>query len=337
MFPGAAHDLAGWGSNSEYLFAIGRGLHDSRLRADSQNEGTSSLGGFLTPPSFFGQVSNSSLESEIVRSRCVVYPMTTRELDIPRFDDLDRSAGAIAGLTLQPVGEGVTMTPQVAKLGLLRLAARKMGLFVEASNELMSDGVAFETTLTSGLARALSFGLDRALLFGAGTGGPQGALSSPVTITVARQKAGAILYDDVLGMFARLAPGCVNTAIWIAHSSTLPSLASLSLVIGVGGSAVPALQQANGTWSLLGRPLLLSEKVSPLGTEADLCLCDFQRYALGVRRDASLDRSVDAGFQRDVTNFRFLIRVDGMPLDPAPITPLSGPTVSPFIKLGAAE
>ena len=332
LFPQAAGQTDGWAAG-EYLHVIGHGLHDQRLRADSQSGSVPSAGGFAVPGQLLGVLLDSSLENEIVRSRCVTWPMATSELDVPALDDLDRSGGSIAGLTLQFTAELGTMTPQVTKLRALKLKARKGSLFVESSNELLADAPNFESNLTAALTKVMSFGLDANFLFGTGAAGPLGALVSPAAILVARLGAGLIQYEDVLAMFARLTPGSVSRSVWLAHPSTIPQLGTMSVNVGAGGSAVQVMTQASGGFVVLTRPVIFTEKMQALGTQADLALCDFGAYCVGMRREASLDKSAHVGFAKDVETCRLIVRCDGQPTLSGPITPLHGPTLSPFVVL----
>ena len=336
LFGAAAAHMDGWTSRAEYLQCIGRGLHDTRLRADAMQSGDiPSAGGFAVPVQVWGEWLDASLETEIVRSRCTTWPMVTSELDVPCLDDLDRSGGAVGGLTLQFVPQGGTPNIQAAKLRALRLKARKGMLFVEVPNELLADAPNFDTNLSALLVRVLSFGLDHRFLFGDGAAGPLGALASPAAITVPRTTSTMIIYEDLLAMFSRLTPGSVSRSVWLAHPSTIPQLGTLSVAVGTGGSVVPVMTSVDGSFTILTRPVIFSEKMRVLGLDADLALCDFAAYAVGVRRDASIDKSGHVGFQNDLQVYRLQIRVDGQPTISAPIAPLNGPTLSPFVVLAA--
>lgn len=336
MFGAAAATLDGWESPGEYLRCVGRGLHDTRLRAESQSGAEPSLGGFLIPGQLWGEVLDSSLESEIVRPRASIFPMLGRDLDVACWDDLDRSGGTIANVELQFPGEGTSATPQVAKLRALKLHARKGMIFCEAPNELIADAPSFDRNLTALLARALSFGFDNRFLFGDGSTGPLGALVAPCTIVIARDAAGDITYDDLVEMFSRMTPGSIPRSVWVASPSTIPKLATLSIVIGTSGSHVPVMTQADGRFYILTREVVFTEKAKALGTQSDISLCDLTSYAIGLRREASLDRSAHVGFQRDVETYRLQARLDGQPMLASAITPLNGSTLSPFVTLGDA-
>ncbi len=334
LFPQAAAQSDGWDTAGEYLRVVGRGLHDARLRADSMHERQPSAGGFAVPVQLLGTWLDASLENEIVRSRCTTWPMTSEELGVPALDDLDRSDGSIGGMALRFEAELGTMTPQVARLRKINLIARRGAIFLEASNDLVSDAPSFETNISAAMIRVLGFGLDTRFLFGNGAGGPLGALVSPAAIVISRASASHVLYDDVLGMFARLTPGSVARSVWVANPMLIPELATLSVPIGTGGTAVSVMTQADGKFYVLTREVIFSEKMKALGTQGDIALCDFTSYAIGLRKEATLDKSQHVGFARDVETYRLQVRLDGQPTIQAPITPLNGSTLSPFVVLG---
>jgi HK97 family phage major capsid protein len=136
-------------------------------------------------------------------------------------------------------------------------------------------------------------------------------------------------------MFSRLTPGSVSRAIWVAHPSCIPDLSTLSIAVGTGGSAIPVMTSADGSFTIMTRPVVFTEKMKTLGNRADIALCDFTHYAVGLRRDASLDRSQHVGFLNDLQTYRLQIRIDGQPTISAPIQPLNGATLSPFVVLNA--
>jgi HK97 family phage major capsid protein len=90
------------------------------------------------------------------------------------------------------------------------------------------------------------------------------------------------------------------------------------------------------TLSLLGRPVIISEKVSSLTNQGDLSFVDFSQYLLGDRMSMQAELSTDYKFANDVTAFRFIERVDGRPWMQSAITPKNGGnTLSPYLQLGA--
>ena len=99
---------------------------------------------------------------------------------------------------------------------------------------------------------------------------------------------------------------------------------------GVGVAAA-----APGT--LLGYPVIFTEKTPILGTTGDVLLCDFSQYLIGDRQAVTMASSIHERFRYDQTTFRMVMRVDGQEWCKAPIELADGATqVSPFVELDAA-
>jgi HK97 family phage major capsid protein len=339
LFGASGLSMEGWTTPDEFLAVVLNGLSDSRLQAATMTEGVGSAGGFAVPTELAGRWLDLAIEDEIVRPLATTWPMASAERAVPCFDAYDRSGGDLAGLEIQWLAEAGTGDLQAAKLDLLTLRARAGAIFVEASNQLRADGVNFDTQLENGVVKAMSFGLDRNFLFGLGSNQPLGALASvnSALIVVAKetsQIADTITYTNLLKMFSRLTPGSVSRSMWVAHPSTIPQLATLSIAIGTSGSHVPVMTESNGQFTILTRPVRFTEKAKPLGDQGDISLVDFTQYAVGLRQGMVLERSQHVGFMRNVETYRLLIRIDGQPTWKLPVTPVNGAeTLSPYITL----
>jgi HK97 family phage major capsid protein len=330
----------GWESFDAYLEAVHSGLHHERLRPGytaGMTEGTPSAGGYMVPEQYVARMLDKSLESEIVRPRCQVEPMTTETKTIAGFNDADHSSGSLfGGFTVQWLKEGGTGTNQAPKFRKIKLEAKKLCIFTLASNELVADGMSFEQMLGEALTGACGWGLDYAALRGSGQGEPLGMLSDPALITVSKetdQPAATIVYENVVKMFARIHPACVGNSVWVANPATIPQLMMLSIPIGVGGTHVPVLQQSGNSFSMLTRPVLFTEKMPTLGTKGDLSLCDFSQYTIGLREGAAIDKSQHVGWQTDETGYRLIMRVDGQGRWKSAFTPANGSTLSWCVTL----
>ena len=84
----------------------------------------------------------------------------------------------------------------------------------------------------------------------------------------------------------------------------------------------------------MGRPLIVTDRCSTLGTVGDLILCDLTSYLIALRSDATLAVDTSVGFKESEIYFKLTMRVDGQPMLASPITPKHGtPTLSPFVTL----
>jgi HK97 family phage major capsid protein len=184
----------------------------------------------------------------------------------------------------------------------------------------------------------LSWGMDLAFLRGDGAGQPLGVMNASCLITVAKeagQLADTLVFQNLTKMFARLHPACVKNSVWVASPTTIPELTTMGVTVGVGGSLVPVMSQSNGEFTILTRPVIFSEKMATLGDVGDILLADFSQYAVGLRKEVSIDKSQHVGFSSDVSTYRGIVRCDGMPLWASVYTPYTGATLSPFVTLAA--
>ena len=190
--------------------------------------------------------------------------------------------------------------------------------------------------LLPALNSAIVFGRDHLFLRGTGAGQPLGVINAPRTITVANdtgQAASSIVYENIVTMHSRLHPQCLGRAVWIANPTALPQLLQLSVPVGTGGSHVPVLNETAGTYSILGRPLLLTSKLPALGTRGDLMLVDRSQYVIGESPGivvASSDHHKVLQGQRVWLAFT---RIDGQPKWAAPYTPQHGDSLSWAVTL----
>jgi HK97 family phage major capsid protein len=343
---GATDGGSGFKDLNEFLQTVYGGMNDHRFSAVAQGMGGNvpTDGGFLVPTEFSAEMLDASLESEIVRPRATVYPMKSATRQIAGLDASDNSSSPY-GLSIQWANEGDTGTNKKAKTRLIQLTAQKAMLFVFGSNELIADGLSWDQMIGNAIVKSLGWGLDFAFLNGDGAGKPKGVLSDPALVVVAKESGQAgstILYANVAKMFARLHPACLGDSVWIANSTTLPQLLQMQLVVSnrantenVGGSAVPVVSQVNGKFTMLGRPVIFTEKLPALTNQGDLLLVSLSQYAVGLRKEVSLERSIYAGWQSDESSYRAIVRVDGQGTWKSAFTPKNGDSLSWCVTLAA--
>jgi HK97 family phage major capsid protein len=185
----------------------------------------------------------------------------------------------------------------------------------------------------------LSWYRDKAFLKGSGSGEPLGILNAGCTISVAKetgQRADTIVYENLVKMLGRLHPASFNNSVWVCQVSAIPQLLQLSMAVGTGGNAVPVLSESNGTWQILTRPVIFTEKTEKLGDQGDIILADFSQYVVGLRSEMRFDTSIHVHFATDELLARLIERHDGQPLWDSALTLEDGSTtVSPFVTLDA--
>ena len=336
---GLADSRAGFGDMGDFLACIQSGMLDSRLAvmASGQKEGAGSTGGFLVPEELTVGLLGPAYESSVVMQRCQVHPMQTEEKKIAGWDTSSASGGTLfGGFTPSILGEGDSMTAQTGQVRSVKLVARKVGLLAKSSNELIDDAASIPQLLQTGLSQAIGFTLDYYCLNGTGAAQPLGILNAPSKITVDKetgQAASTVIYQNLVKMFARLHPGCYQNAVWLCHPSTIPWLETMTITVGTSGAVVRLLTEGNGAPEMLHRPIIFTEKANTVGTEGDVILTDLSQYALGMRKEVTIEQSRHVYFASDETAWRAIVRFDGQPLWSAAYTPRNGSTLSWCVTL----
>jgi HK97 family phage major capsid protein len=292
-----------------------------------------SAGGFLIPESFRAEMMELVLEASIVRPRATVITMTSPTLSVPFVDAAGNDDGTVfGGIQFDWIGEGDTQDASVAKFGRAKLEARKLRGRADVPNELFADAAGLSSWLNQALPRGISFAEDAAFFNGTGAGQPLGILRSGARVKSSREVDSEISALDIANMYAQMLPSSLGRAVWVANQTTFPFL--MTLHIGDASNGVALVNFVGGpTPTILGRPLILSEKVPALGGEGDIGFYDFGYYLVGDRQAVTVDTSEHARFVDDVTVMRILERVDGRPWLQNAFTPLNGDDVSPFVVL----
>ena len=310
-------------------------------RASGMWAGIGSEGGNFVPDEFTEVIIDSMVEESVMLQGCRLFPMTSSTKKIPAYDSSNHSNGVFGGMVSKWVGEGQNNDFQIPKTRLIELKTKNLVTLTSATAQLEEDAPDFENSLLEGLKQCLTFDLDEALLNGTGVGQPLGILKSSALITVAKEAGQAsqtILWENISKMQSRLHPSCWNNAVWIMHPSTLPELLIMSIPVGVGGiSASQYLSFQGQSYYLLGKPVLFSEKMQQLGTVGDILLVDRSKYAVGIRKEISLDISDQILFKTIEKAYRGWMRVDGIPLYNQPITPKNGTNTLSFAVTLAAR
>lgn len=328
-------------SFGEFALAVAAGANDQRLiRNAGMTMGTGADGGFVVPLQFLGPVFDAALEMEVVRPRANVIPMAAGQAVAGVFDYQDGTSGKRAGLQLLWGQEATALTEQKGKVRELNMNAHKGSILVRVSNELAADAPAFDAQLGQAMVAAVAIGLDTAFLSGTGVGQPLGVLNAPGTITVAKETAqspGTVLMPNLAAMVGRLSPSSFKRSVWLVHPTVVPKLYLMRYAVGDSSGFVQSIDQdADGTLRIFGRPVEITEACAPLSSAGDIMLCDFSRYAVGLRADASIKRDESVYFASDELAFRLTLRVDGQPQDGEATKLRDGTnTVAPFVVLGA--
>jgi HK97 family phage major capsid protein len=355
--PGARLDDQPWARSwPAFLAAVSGDASARRFIMNAWTERVPSEGGFLVPESLRAQVM-SYVTPAVVRPRAMVLPMGTLRMGVPYVDNPSQANGkqALGGLTFSFTGDGDEIPSSTPGLGRALLEAQKLAALVGIPSELESDAAG---ALGDFIARVIAIGYgwaeDDYFIAGTGVGQPQGILSAPCAVTVARagNSAPYVVAADVAGMLSSLHPASLAAGLmpgitdvgWLVSASLLG--AWLQMYLGIGTPADTAV--ALPSWlslgdghqvapSILGLPAFVTDHQPAAGQPGDLALADLRNYLIGDRMELTIERSAaGSGFPADIINYRVKARIDGRYWAPGPATTEAAETVSPVVILGAA-
>lgn len=295
-------------------------------------------GGFLVPEILRSELLRLALETSLVRPRARVIPMDSSRVPFPAIDVTSHASSLFGGIVGTWTEQGASIAESEAKFGQIVLDAKKLAAYCEVPNELLQDSIiSFAAFVDQIYPEAIAWFEDDAFLTGSGVGEPLGVTSSPALISVAKevgQTAATIVWENIVKMYSRMLPASLGRAVWVANINTFPELATMALAVGTGGSAIWLNNGADGPpMTILGRPVIFTEKLPTLGTVSDIMFVDFGYYLIGDRQQMRAESSPHVKFQNDLTAYRVTERVDGRGWLQSALTPKTGSTLSPFISL----
>lgn len=313
------------------------------LRNAAASSGEPASGGFLVPEAFRAELLSLSLEASVVRPRARIVPMETSRVIYPYIDSTSHTANVFGGVQGYWTPESGSMQDVAATFGRLALEAWKLTAFANVPNELIQDSaISFEAFIRSTFPQALAYFADVAFLSGSGAGQPLGILTDANAARVVQpaeggQAAGTILWENIVKMYSRMLPQSLGSAVWVVSPATFAELATMALSVGTGGGPIWLNNGVVGPpATILGRPVVISEKVADLGAEGDVNFIDFSYYLVGDRQAMTVASSEHFRFQNGETSFSFVERLDGRPWLQSALTPRNGgDTLTPFVSLAA--
>lgn len=335
----------GWKTPSEFLRAVGdaaTGKDDRRLiRAPlGANEGDPTSGGFAVPdiwaqdwvPSVFAGSSIAPLCSTVQLDGPIA------NIKLAGVDESSRLDGSrFGGARAYMLAESDVIASSIPKTRLIEFTTKKMGVYLPVTNELLADtsAAALNAFIRDVMAEEGGFLLSKQILTGSGVGQALGITNAPCTISVPKesgQSPATITQANVASMWSRLPLTSRQNACWIACEDAEAQIEQFAAPL-----YMPAGSANGNEFPLLkGRPLLLAEQASQLGTLGDLILADFSQYRI-YQAPPRYALSVHKGFDLDQSAFRFILRFDGKPLYSSAVTSWNGSNItrSPFVTLAA--
>lgn len=293
-------------------------------------------GGVLVPVQQMENLMAVAATASIVRSRASVIDMSSRSVEMPVLDQTAASTTTpsfFGGIRVNWTEDGQTIADTDPAYRDAVLTAYELTGSTIVRNTLLDDVPALASYLGGrlGFPGAIAHAEDFAFLRGNGVGKPQGIVGAGATVAVTRTTGSDIKYDDLANMLGRFYG---ETPVWVASIS-----AKAKLLLMNGPSGNPSYLWGNTSTgipsTLMGYPIIFTDKLPALGTRGDIVLADMSYYLVGNRENATtVETSEQQLFTQNKTVFRIVHRVGGMPWLSAPITLMDGSTtVSPFVVI----
>jgi HK97 family phage major capsid protein len=321
-----------------------KGLGSMLVSKTPLAEASGVTGGYTVPIEYAMRLLMLVIQMSVVRPRATVIPMGARSIRLPALDvTTPQAAGQTAflgGLAMYWTEEAATRTETEPQFRQIELIAHELSGFTLASNTLLQDNaVALDAVLTRLFSQAIAWHSDFNFLQGTGAGRPLGVVTAPATVSVTRNSAGHFKFADVATMISKLLTTSMGSAVWVCSQTVIPDLIQMvdgaSRVIWIPNMASPGGGLAQTMpQTLLGLPIIFTEKLPPLGTKGDVILCDFSYYLIGDRMQLEIASSIHFKFTNNQTTWRTVARLDGQPWLDNPVTLADTVTlVSPFVVL----
>lgn len=309
--------------------------------------GDTNGGEYLLPLTQVAEIFQVSNVQPGVMSYARTYNVPGRSLRIPYLiqdegtTTLNRPmAGKIANVTI--VGEGSTKPAREPSFGQRLLTVYKYAAVSVMGDELLGDDFTGElpSSVTNAVGQqAVNKVNEDVTIDGTGTSQPLGAFhaNNGALLTVNRATANTFTAPDAFKMYERHTHG--PGSVWMISRRVLAQLFAMQTS---NNTMVTFLRSLNEKpqMLLLGLPVIVTDLLSPLGTQSDVVMLNGDFYALALRQALTVESSIHARFVEDLTTYRFIVRAGGIPIPTSTYAYKingSGNKVdahSPFVTLG---
>jgi HK97 family phage major capsid protein len=277
------------------------------------------------PTSFVGQIYRYLIDTSTIRqANPTVFSTSSGEnLVVPR---------ATAYGTALWTAEGGTLTAADPTVSSVTLGAKKLGVIIQVSHELLQDeGFDVVGFVASQAGMLIGIAVDTAYVSGTGTTQPIGFItaatagyscSATTGSTTGFPTTGPAVGADVLiELYHSVIPQYRPRATWLAHDATVKAVRKLKDTTGqyIWQPALVAGQPDTP----LGRPIYPDPNVPQFGaTKQVVAFGDFKGYFIRDVTPLRFERSDEFAFGTDLVSFRCLYRTDGVLADTSAVKTL---------------
>lgn len=338
----AATRVGGFESAGAWLMAVKKAGQTGELDKRFLNVAKESVGedgGFLVPEEISAAILKKMGGDDSLMAKATTIQVGGNALTINVDENQPWNGGVQAYWTAE--GASITESKPAFKQASWRL--QKLAALVKATDELLDDAVALESYILATAPAAIVHQLNKAILTGNGVGKPTGIINSPFAVTVSKesgpQTADTVVAANVIKMYSRMFPSSRANAAWYINPAVEEQLLTMkdpndNYIYLSPGSQMN--QTPYGT--LLGRPVIpLMGGMPALGDVGDIIFADLSYYYM-IRKASGIKSatSIHLHFDKEITSFRFSLRVDGKCPFQAPVTTEFGSyQMSAFVLLEA--
>lgn len=217
------------------------------------------------------------------------------------------------------VSEGSAIPEDDPEFAQGTLNAHKYGDLVQIPTELLTDEGLPAGVLINYLARqtaqALANKQGAHFVTGTGSGQPEGFIvgGTHVGVTGGTGVSGAPTADDLIDLQYSVIEPYADRGFWILRRATVGTIRKLK---DDNGQYLWAAGLNGAPNTILDRPYVSDPNMPAVATDAtSISFGDFSTYFIREVANVRFERSDDFAFDKDVTTFRALQRVDGLLLD----------------------
>ena len=297
---------------------------------------TGSDGGFLIAPQFLAELQRHAFEVFSIFSLCRQLNTAGNTLELPKDETVPWGTD---GVQVNWSAENSLLSDSKLKIGTIDVKLHKLTALVPVSNELLEDSaLSLDAYLNDTTPRKIRYKVDDAIVNGTGAGQPLGIRNSGALKTVTRVTGTGIGIDEVANLMSAQPSWSLARSTFLSHSTVLTDIVKMQIGNFPVFMAPGALEEKELPGRLMGRPLMIHETAQARNNAGDLALHDFSQYLCVTKTvggGIQGQMSIHLYFDRDLTTFRFTMRIGGQPWLTSVIDQDNGGgTISPFSEIG---
>lgn len=297
-------------------------------------EKTSSVGvdataGFLVPTEFANVIWEKAFDDSFWLQNAQILPMASDSMEAAQLVQVFGSSPSYdSGIDFTASDESGAKTENTNPSFKLRaFRAKKVRGLQKVTRDLLKDSPMFMGWLTNKLASAWARYIDSKVWSGNGNTEMLGFLNAAgLASSGARTTANRFKLDDAIHMDAAIDEAFGEDLVWLMRKATntqLPLDVDSQLQPKVKTDWADVAGALTRKRQLLGYPVVMTKQAPALGTKGDVTLASPKAYAIGMREGFELEVNSDRYWDEDIVGVMVRSRMDGQPIYPDGICPLT--------------